>query len=200
MILKNFQTILASGRSGSGREERSGLGWSWVGAVRVRMVRSPGSVGAPRMGARRVGKGSGPKWGSQGWGPEPRKKWRPNGWRAHKYRTFFPRPLPSSLSEGLPRGFVASGRGHGPPKLPRLGSSGVILCEPRRPQRLPGVHKMIRGSPNAQFVWAVPSSRGHKATRRPSEREKERKWEREMEKRAKIWGVRGTKETTTHWP
>ena len=71
-IFKFFQIIFEILRE----REAVRLGLAWVGAVRVRMVRLPVSVGA---------RGVGP----DGWGTE--------GWRAQNFARFFPLPSPFSF-------------------------------------------------------------------------------------------------------
>ena len=74
-------------------------------------------------------------WGPEGWGPE---EWGPEGSGARR-----------ALSLWSSRGIVASGPGHGLPKL-RVWASPGSICEPRRPL---GFHKMtaptLRPHPSA---------------------------------------------------
>ena len=74
-----------------------GWGLSGWGAVRVRMVRLPGSVGPEGWEPRRVGapKGGGPEGcGAKkgGRGPKPEKSGGPEGWGAQNFAFFFPSP------------------------------------------------------------------------------------------------------------
>ena len=98
--------ILGMERSGSGERRVGPSGWEvvWVGAVQVRMVRI-------WVSGRRV---------------------------AQKFRAFFSSPAPMfslffSL-RGSSRGFVAAGRGHGPPKLRVWVLLGAPCASPSGPK------------------------------------------------------------------
>ena len=100
--------------------------------TRRRRVGGPGGRGARRVGARRLG------------GPTISRS--------------FPSPATIFNLSSLSWGLLEWNCGHGStPKFARcaLGFSGVILCEPRRPQRTPGI---VRPHSVNSWLSGVPTA------------------------------------------
>ena len=109
-----------------------------VGAVRVRMVRLPGSVGPEEWGPNPE------KVGAEGWGS-----------KISRFCSFSRSHFLSLFSLGTSSRKFICGRGSKPcTQIARLGSSVVILCEPPRPFR-GKERKWVREREKRAKFWAV---------------------------------------------